>query len=145
MQSMMGVVQPISVRMVVVVVSLSLGINVHVSQGSMEHTVRMVSKYLDSRQCKIKKKNMHHCLLGLFADNDVVCSNSQCENGSCCCQLVTGYQLGVPDPLTLGALGFKFLCVIGVTHRLSNCSWVLANFMSHAVWTNLGKKLDLGL
>ena len=41
--------------------------------------------------------------------------------------------------LILGALCFKFLC------KLSNCSRISANFMSHAGWTKLCKKLDLEL
>ena len=45
--------------------------------------------------------------------------------------------------LTPSALCFKFLCVIDLTQRLSNCSQVSANFMSHARWKKLGKKLDL--
>ena len=50
---------------------------------------------------------------------------------------------GYTRALTLGALCFKFLCVVGLKDRLSNCSRVSANFMSHAGWTKLCKKVDL--
>ena len=50
-----------------------------------------------------------------------------------------------PRALTLGALCFKFLYVAHLAHRLSN--WVVhrvsVNFVSHAEWTKLGKKLNL--
>ena len=47
--------------------------------------------------------------------------------------------------MTLGDLCFKFLCIIGLKDKLSNCSQVSVNFMSHAWWTKLSQKLDLEL
>ena len=43
--------------------------------------------------------------------------------------------------LTLGALCLEFLCTIGYLLRLSNTTWLSANFMSRAV---LGTGLQLG-
>ena len=53
--------------------------------------------------------------------------------------------LTLPRALTLSASCFKFHCVIDLTHRVSNCSRVSANFMSHAGWTKLSKKIDFDL
>ena len=44
----------------------------------------------------------------------------------CCCTRV----------LILGVVCFKFLCVVGLKHRLLNFSWVSANLKSHAGWKN---------
>ena len=41
--------------------------------------------------------------------------------------------------LALGALCFKFLCVVGFKHRLSKFSRGSANFMSHDGWQNSAK------
>ena len=38
---------------------------------------------------------------------------------------------GINRALTLGALCFKFLCVVGLKHRFLNFSQGPANFMSH--------------
>ena len=78
-------------------------------------------------EANIMKKCRHENLVQLYA----VCSDkvSYCK----------------VKALILGALCFKFLCVIVVRQRLSNCSRVSANFMSHVGWTKLGKKLGLEL
>ena len=47
--------------------------------------------------------------------------------------------------LTPDTLCFKFLCVAALIQRHSNNTRVSANFMSHAGWTKLGKKLNLEL
>ena len=47
--------------------------------------------------------------------------------------------------VTLGSLCCKFFRFIDSTQRLSNGTQVSVNFMSHAGWTELSKKLDLEL